>query len=48
MVCYYYITGNIWYVIIILQVTDEMFNVHDFLDESEPNQRDRRKYLGKC
>ena len=48
MKCLYYNTGNSKYVMNILQVTDEMFNVHNFLDESDPNQLDRRKYLGKC
>ncbi|XP_067930005.1 arylsulfatase B-like isoform X2 [Watersipora subatra] len=28
------------------QVTDGMFNVHDFLNASDPDQNERRKYLG--
>ena len=32
---------------VVMQVTKEMFDVHDFLNASDPNQRERRKYLGK-
>ena len=32
---------------VVMQVTKEMFDVYNFLNASDPNQRERRKYLGK-